>query len=210
MSSKPTPVTPVLSATLEKSTKAIAAAEQSLNKATTEIQSGITGLTNQLGALAQDVELKARELQEVSAAVVVAEREAKIDLDLRVRENEDKVRNDLLKKAGLIATTQAELTELEEAAALSEARANQTERAEVAQAIAAAKAQAANEMLAVQAEHKVTIAQLKANAERDAAMIASLNGQVIVLQDTIAENRKAETARTEAMAKSTINVTNAK
>ena len=72
--------------------------------------------------LAQDIEFKGRELAEVTAQTDTAVRDAKIDLDFRVRENEGKVLAELLRKTGQVATTQAELNELVETAQAAEVR----------------------------------------------------------------------------------------
>lgn len=58
----------------------------------------------------------------------------------------------------------------------------------------------------MESNHKVEIATLNANATRDADLIAGLKVQVADLQETIRLNREAETARTQALAQSSVTV----
>lgn len=200
MSNQVTPETKKVSTVLDKSTRALAVGQTAFGKVIAELQSGVEALTNQQATLAQDIEFKGRELAEVTAQTDAAVRDAKIDLDFRVRENEEKVRNELLKKAGLVATTQAELNELAETAQAAEVRANQTEFAAVEAARQALHAKYGNDIAGLKADHRVEQAELNAQAKSDATTIALLKGQVASLELTITEMRKAEVQKAEAAA----------
>lgn len=209
MSNQVTPETKKSSTVLDKSTRALAVGQAAFGKVVAELQSGVDSLAAQQASLAQDIEFKGRELAEVTAQTDAAVREAKIDLDFRVRENEDKVRNELLKKAGLVATTQAELNELAEVAQAAEVRANQTEFAAVKAAEQALHAKYSSEIANLKADHRVEQADLNAKATSDATTIQLLKGQVESLQETITAMREAEIAKAEAASKAAGVVVNA-
>lgn len=198
MSLQTTPETKKVSTVLEKSARALSAAEQSITKVTTELQTGVAALTVQLNGLAQDVEFKARELQEVTATTEAAARDAKIELDFRVRENEDKVRIELVRKAGLVTTTQAELDELAETAQAATVKLKQGEFAAVKEAESRINARFEAHINSLESGHKVEMAELNANAKSDATTIQLLKGQIASLEATITANREAEIKKAEA------------
>ena len=210
MSNQVTPETKKASTVLDKSTRALAVGQTAFGKVIAELQSGVDTLALQQANLAQDIEFKGRELAEVTAQTDTAVRDAKIDLDFRVRENEGKVLAELLRKTGQVASTQAELNELAETAQAAEVRATQTEFAAVKSAEQSLHAKYGSEIAGLKSDHKVEIAQLNANAQRDSAMLKALTDQVASLQTTIVANREAETARTQALAQSSITVNNCK
>ena len=210
MSNQVTPETKKVSTVLDKSARALAVGQTAIGKVIADLQSGVDALVNQQSTLAQDIEFKGRELQEITATTDAAARDAKIDLDFRVRENETSVLNQLLKKAGLVATTNANLEELQDAVSDATTRANQAEFAAVKSAEQSLHAKYGSEIAGLKSDHKVEIAQLNANAQRDSAMLKVLTDQVASLQTTIVANREAETARTQALAQSSITVNNGK
>ena len=151
-----------------------------------------------MNGLAQDVEFKARELQEVTATTEAAARDAKIELDFRVRENEDKVRIELVRKAGLVTTTQAELNELAESAQAATVQLQKGEFAAVKAATDRIHAEYKAALNALESGHKVEMAELNANAKSDATTIQLLKGQIASLEATINANREAEIKKAEA------------
>ena len=209
MSNQVTPETKKVSTVLEKSTRALVAGQTAIAKVIADLESGVSSLVAQQQSLAQDIEFKGRELAEVTATTDAAVRDAKIDLDFRVRENEDKVRNDLVKKAGLVTTTQAALTELEEDAAVAYARANQSEFEAVKRAEQALHAKYGSEIANLKADQKVELAELNAQAKSDATTIALLKGQIASLEETIKANREADVQKAEAASKAAGVVVNA-
>lgn len=198
MSQQTTPETKKVSTVLEKSARALTAAEQSFAKVGTELQAGVAALTAQLNGLAQDIEFKGRELQEVTATIEAAARDAKIELDFRVRENEDKVRIELVRKAGLVTTTQTELNELAESAQAATVQLQKGEFAAVKAATDRIHAEYKATLNAVESGHKVEMAELNANAKSDATTIQLLKGHIASLEATITANREAEIKKAEA------------
>ena len=209
MSNQVTPETKKVSTVLEKSTRALAAGQTAIGKVIADLESGVSTLVAQQQSLAQDIEFKGRELAEVTATTDAAVRDAKIDLDFRVRENEDKVRNELVKKAGLVTTTQAELNELAEEAQAANVRANQTEFEAVKRAEQALHSKYGSEIAGLKADQKVELAELNAQAKSDATTIALLKGQIESLEATIKANREADVQKAEAASKAAGVVVNA-
>ena len=209
MSNQVTPETKKVSTVLEKSTRALAAGQTAIGKVIADLESGVSNLVAQQQSLAQDIEFKGRELAEVTATTDAAVRDAKIDLDFRVRENEDKVRNELVKKAGLVTTTQAELNALEEEAQAANVRANQTEFEAVKRAEQALHSKYNAEIAGLKADQKVELAELNAQAKSDATTIALLKGQIESLEATIKANREADVQKAEAASKAAGVVVNA-
>lgn len=209
MSNQVTPETKKVSTVLEKSTRALVAGQTAIGKVIVDLEAGVAALVAQQQSLAQDIEFKGRELAEVTANTEAAVRDAKIELDFRVRENEDKVRIDLVKKAGLVTTTQAALTELEEDAAVANARANQAEFEAVKRAEQALHAKYGSEIANLKADQKVELAELNAQAKSDATTIALLKGQIASLEETIKANREADVQKAEAASKAAGVVVNA-
>ena len=209
MSNQVTPDTKKVSTVLEKSTRALAAGHAAIGKVIVELEAGVASLVAQQQSLAQDIEFKGRELAEVTANTEAAARDAKIELDFRVRENEDKVRIDLVKKAGLVTVTQAALTELEEDAAVANVRANQSEFEAVKRAEQALHAKYSSEIANLKADQKVELAELNAQAKSDATTIALLKGQIASLEETIKANREADVQKAEAASKAAGVVVNA-
>lgn len=209
MSNQVTPETKKVSTVLEKSTRALAAGQTAIGKVIADLESGVSTLVAQQQSLAQDIEFKGRELAEVTATTDAAVRDAKIDLDFRVRENEDKVRNELVKKAGLVTTTQAELNELAEEAQAANVRANQTEFEAVKRAEQALHAKYSSQISDISADQKVAIATYSAQAKSDATTIALLKGQIESLEATIKANREADVQKAEAASKAAGVVVNA-
>ena len=209
MSNQVTPETKKVSTVLEKSARALAVGQAAFSKVIADLESGVSTLVAQQQSLAQDIEFKGRELAEVTATTDAAVRDAKIDLDFRVRENEDKVRNELVKKAGLVTTTQAELNALEEEAQAANVRANQTEFEAVKRAEQALHSKYNAEIAGLKADQKVELAELNAQAKSDATTIALLKGQIESLEATIKANREADVQKAEAASKAAGVVVNA-
>ena len=209
MSNQVTPETKKVSTVLEKSTRALAAGQAAIGKVIVDLEAGVTALVAQQQSLAQDIEFKGRELAEVTANTEAAARDAKIELDFRIRENEVQVRNELVKKAGLITTTQAALNALVEEAQAESVRASQTEFEAVKRAEQALHAKYGAEIANLKAEQKVELAELNAQAKSDATTIALLKGQIASLEETIKANREADVQKAEAASKAAGVVVNA-
>lgn len=208
MSNQVTAETKQVSTVLDKSIKSVAASIAASNKTYSEVQAGLETLLSKQVSLAQDIEYKGRELAEISTQTEQKLREAKIELEFKVRENEDAVRAELLKKAGLVATTQAELNRLSSELSAAQSAAQRTEF----EAVAVAKQEITREKDAEIAElksaHRVELAQLEANANSDKTTITLLNKQISDLQEQIKANREAEIKKAEAAANSQAVVVN--
>ena len=209
MSNQVTPETKKVSTVLEKSTRALAAGQAAIGKVIVDLEAGVTALVAQQQSLAQDIEFKGRELAEVTANTEAAARDAKIELDFRIRENEEQVRNELVKKAGFVTTTQAEIKALVEEAQVANVRASQTEFEAVKRAEQALHAKYGSEIANLKADQKVELAELNAQAKSDATTIALLKGQIVSLEETIKANREADVQKAEAASKAAGVVVNA-
>lgn len=191
MSNQVTAETKQVSTVLDKSIKATTAAIAASNKTLAEVQTGLETLLNKQVSLAQDIEYKGRELAEISVQTEQKLRDAKIELDFKVRENEDAVRAELLRKAGLVATTQAELNRLSSELSAAQAAANRAEFEAVDAAEQKLHAEYKAQLATQKAQNDVVLAEFKANAKSDAARIQSLNEQVEQLRADLAAERKA-------------------
>lgn len=208
MSNQVTAETKQVSTVLDKSIKSVAASIAASNKTYTEVQAGLETLLSKQVSLAQDIEYKGRELAEISVQTEQKLRDAKIELDFKVRENEDAVRAELLRKAGLVATTQAELNRLSSELSAAQSAAQRTEFEAVAVAKQEITRQKDAEMAELKSAHRVELAQLEANANSDKTTIALLNKQISDLQEQIKANREAEIKKAEAAANSQAVVVN--
>ena len=173
------------------------------NQVTPETKKASTVLDKSSRALAvgQVIEFKGREFAEISAQTDAAARDAKIELDFRVRENEGKVLAELLRKTGQVATTDAHLADLNNAVSDATTRANQAEFAAVKDAEKALHAKYGSEIAGIKADHRVEQAELNAQAKSDATTIQLLKGQVASLEETITAMREAEVQKAEAASK---------
>lgn len=201
MTNQQTPETKKVSTILEKSARALTAAESTIAKTVADLTTNVASLVTQQQTLAQDIEFKGREFQEISLQTDAAARDARIDLDFRVRENEDQVRAQLLKKAGLVATTNEFLNALtnEKDAAIDSL--NSAEYSAVSAAEKALHASYGSKIFGIESGHKVAIAELNANSKADQQQIKTLSDQVDQLREDLKAEREARVAMAEAAAK---------
>lgn len=190
-----------ISQALDKSTRALTVASDTLTKTVTELTSQVNGLVKQQSELAQDIEFKSQDLAAIEQETADKVRNANIELEFKVRENEDKVRAELLKKAGKVETTQADLDKLASELSTAKSLAQRTEYEAVADAQKELKQQHEAELLKVKSDHAVQIAQLEAKNEQAEATKSLLEAQIQELKDQIKANRDAEIAKAEANAK---------
>ena len=176
---------------VDKSTRALAAAQTALTKTLTELNSGVESLIQQQTDLANDIHFKGEELKSVEAKVESTIREANAETRLRVLENEDKVLGELLSQRGLITTTPAAQKELEVQLKTAEAKAAQTEHESVKVAETALHAHYSSKLAAQESAHKVEIAELNANAKASVAEIAMLKEQLEQSREDLKAEREA-------------------
>ena len=198
---------------VDRSTKALTASADALQKASTELAANVATLAKQQVDLVEDIEFKTSELNGISQKIVEAERSQQAELNLRVKENEEKVRLELLKKVNKVEVSQADLDLLsnERDEALSEAQS--TERKAVNEAVTTLKNEHRIALQTLNAEHEVAIARHEAKAEQDAVTIKLYKEQAENAQKTLEEERKARIAIEEARSKAvgvTVQTGNAK
>lgn len=179
--------------------KAAAQLAATLDGQVAEIQTNANTLADQEATIAAN-----------KAAVETQVREAKAEIRLQVKEDRKTVLSQLLAEEGLVATTRAEIDASNEAIQAAEAKAARTEFDAVKAAESKLHARYGSELSELRAEHKVELATYTANAQRDKEIIDGLRKQVESLEATIVANREAETARTQAMAQSSVTVNNGK
>jgi hypothetical protein len=185
---------------VDRSTKAVLAANTAFENATKTISGEVSNLAQQLVTLATDVEFKSSELAQIEADITVKTREAAAELTLRVKEDKQKVLDELLRADKLTALPTVELNsikkELEDAQTVSEDKL-QAVRDETQKQVTQSLESRINTLTS---EHKVEIATLKAQAQSDKTTIELLNRQITQLQKTADDNREAEIAKAQAAA----------
>lgn len=148
----------------DKATKAMGAAAAAL-------ESSMSIATTALPELLVAIEEKQSELAQLTQTTDDAVRRSKVELELRVAENEDKVLADLLKKRGLALVTVAEVENMK----LTIAKMEADMAGDIASAIAAASEKMA-------ADHSLEITKL--NSEHSVAT-AEANAKIGALQDKV-------------------------
>lgn len=182
----------------DRSTKAMTAAAAGLAKVASDLQT----LADTSASLAQEIEFKQSDLDNLSSQFDTRFREATAELKLKVIEDEDKVLASILKARGLVTIAPTELTDLQKQ--LQVAQRDLTDELAAATAeghrTAAISHNAAKSTL--EAEHRVTLAQHEANARSAQDRIAflteqneSLKGQITAERETRLEIAKADASR---------------
>ena len=186
---------------VDRSTKALLAAQVALSKAQEDANTSLASTANQLAQTVQDLEFKQSELTDLDNKIKNQEREMAADLRLRAKEDSVKVLQELLKADKLSAIPTTELQELR--SDLESAQANQEAEIEVAVVNAQEKAAEAFEQKLKEAKsaHLVTIAQLEANSKADKQGIEMWKQQYNDMKVQLEANRQAEIQRAEASAK---------
>ena len=193
---------------VDRSTKALSSAAEAIAKAATDLQ----GIATTANVLAQEIEFKQNELDNLEAQLVVKQREQAAELNLKVKEDADAVLATLLKERGLVTKTPAELKEVEKQ--LAEALEDNQEAVEAAVevAVAAKVAEYTAKISSLESSHKVEIATLRANEKAAQERIVFLTQQNDKLEEQIAADREAriEIAKAEAQRQAVTVNTNGK
>lgn len=195
-----------MSQAVDNSTRALAQTGAQLQKLLVALPATVDA---QLTAIQENANLIADQALEVEAnkkAIEAQVRDAAAEVRLQVKEDKESVLTDLLGEFGLTGVKPEVIRELSLRAETAEQTLKQAEWHAVDAAVKSANAAAASKLQTVESNHKVEIATLNANATRDADLIAGLKVQVADLQETIRLNREAETARTQALAQSSVTV----
>lgn len=186
---------------VDKSTRALTSAAATLNKTLVELQNGVEALVQEQSSLADDIHFKKEELKEIESQNDVAVRSAAADLRLRIKEDQDQVLVELLDSRGLITTTEDEVNMLNQQVMQSKADLESAEYKAVREAEQRVSAQYQARISTQEANHKVEIAELNANAKADKQAIATLTEQVNQLREDLKAEREARVAMAEAAAK---------
>lgn len=185
---------------VDKSTRALQTAADTLTKTVTELTASVTALTTQQIDLANDIEFKQSELETIVNETTVKQREQAAELRLRVREDEDTVFAELLKERGLVTQTPEEVQSIK--SQLAEALEDNQDAIDdaVAKAVAEVTATYKTQLAQKDSEHKVQIATLQANEKATQERLNFLTTQNAKLETQIEEDRKArvEIAKAEA------------
>ncbi|HHN8504548.1 TPA: hypothetical protein ACRR13_005400 [Klebsiella quasipneumoniae] len=180
----------------ERSTKALVKVVADSQKVLAELAS----MADSNVILAEEIEFKQGQLADIENQIASTEREAKAQLRLRVIENEDKVLADLMKARGYAVITFSDLDSLNSdlVAAKTDNDFAVSEAREAGYQAAAAKFGAENRELASQ--HKVELAEYKAQAVAKNQRISDLEAQVSELRGQITAERETrlEIARADA------------
>lgn len=180
----------------EKTTKALNTQTQALVKAVKELEE----LTAMVPSLVDEIMLRQGELDSIEEKTNIAARQAKVELDLRVKENEDKVLESLMKARSYAVITTSELAILNSKLKTAEAF-NQDE---IAKAVAEVEAREAAkyemQLTEVKSQHSVESATANANLAAANNKITFLEEQIKTLQDTIAAEREARVEEARARA----------
>ena len=185
---------------VDKSTRALQTAADTLTKTVTELTASVTALTTQQIDLANDIEFKQSELETIVNETTVKQREQAAELRLRVREDEDTVFAELLKERGLVTQTPEEVQSIK--SQLAEALEDNQDAIDdaVAKAVAEVTATYKTQLAQKDSDHKVQIATLQANEKATQERLNFLTTQNAKLETQIEEDRKArvEIAKAEA------------
>lgn len=181
---------------VDRSTKALSVAAESIAKAAVDLQ----GIAATATGLAQDIEFKQNELDNLDAQLIVKQREQAAELNLKVKEDADSVLAALLKERGLVTKTPAEIKEVDRQ--LAEALEDNQEDVDTAvkAAVATQKGEYEVKLSTLESSHKVQIATLQANEKAALERIAFLTAQNAKLEEQISADRDAriEIAKAEA------------
>ena len=180
----------------ERSTKALVKVVADSQKVLAELAS----MADSNVILAEEIEFKQGQLADIENQIASTEREAKAQLRLRVIENEDKVLAELMKARGYAVITFSDLDSLNSdlVAAKTDNDFAVSEAREAGYQAAAAKFGAENRELASQ--HKVELAEFKAQAVAKNQRISDLEAQVSELRGQITAERETrlEIAKADA------------
>lgn len=187
MSIQATPEVKKTLTVVDRSTKALVTAADSVAKVIVDLNAVTAIAVN----LSQDIEFKQSELNALSEQYASKEREEVADLRLRVKENEEKVLAELLKSRGVVAVPPAQIKDLENMLAQSQVSNEIAVAAAVKEAEARVSASFQARIAAANSDHKVETATLSATNGSLAERNVFLTAQITQLQNEIQKERDA-------------------
>lgn len=196
MSIQATPEVKKTLTVVDRSTKALVTAADSVAKVIVDLNAVTAIAVN----LSQDIEFKQSELNALSEQYASKEREEAADLRLRVKENEEKVLAELLKSRGVVAVPPAQIKDLENMLAQSQASNEIAVAAAVKEAEARVSASFQARIAAANSDHKVETATLSATNGSLAERNVFLTAQINQLQAEIQKERDARVQIAQAEA----------
>lgn len=178
----------------DRSTKAIVTASNGLGKVVSELQA----LANSSEQIAEEIQLRQGELNNINADFDQKFAEAQAGLKIKVLGNEDKVLADLLKARGLVTIDPSELQTLRDDLYTVQ----QSNEQAVADAVAAAERNGQTALRAAlatqEANHKVAIATLEANSSAKDDRISMLTEQLEAARGDLKAERETRLAIAQA------------
>ena len=181
---------------VDRSTKTLAATVESVQKVVVDLAS----VASLAASLATDIEFKQSELEALEGQFTVKQRELTAELNLKVKEDADKVLEGLLKDRGLMTVVPTEYYSIQaQVRTLQEGNADEVAAA-VKDAEKAATIKHQAELAALKSVQQVEVASIKASEASLRDRIAFYETQVSQLQEEIRaeRNSRIEIARAEA------------
>jgi hypothetical protein len=185
----------------------------SLTKAVTEIKNAfqaIAGLEQQAEELSLQVASRTEQIEALTLDFQERERQAALDLDLKLKSNAERVVNEELTKTGKIAVKRDDYNAISTELTTIKNDLEKTVTAAEGKAVAMAKAK-------FEGEKSLLEANFKAQEASNIATISSLQEKVTFLETQLGKweaaldaERKAGVERAKASAVGSVNVTNAK
>lgn len=182
---------------VDKSTKALATVASQVAVVVADLQN----TASIAASLAQDIEFRQNELENLESQLHTQQREQAAELRLRIREDEDSVLNELLTARGLVTTTEQEISETNNQILELTGLADRTEFKAVKEAESKLHSSYGVKISTIEAEHKVEIAELKADAKSDKAQLAAQAETIEQLRADIKAEREARISIAESAAK---------
>lgn len=199
-----------MSQIIDASTRALQQQAATTTKTIGQLAATLDGQVSEIQANQNTIADQKITMEANKAEIETQVREAKAEIRLQVKEDADSVLSDLLGARGLISLKPSEVEDLEDRALTAERDAAKQVEAAVKTTESKLHSQYGSKISEINAENKVQLATFTANAARDADLIDALRKQVAGLEKTIDANREAETARTTALANSSVTVNNGK
>lgn len=185
----------------KKSLTAIGSAQKTFTKAHTDLVKAMTqlsGMTESTFTLAHDIELAQDKLDAIAEDTKSAVRKSKAEIDMQILENESKVLDGLMKKAGLSHILVDDLSALEVELAAIKDSTEELIKAKVAQAVGAVSSKHTAELAQQEATHNVATATGEAELKSAQWQIQQLNVQVNDLKTMLTDEREARVKVAEA------------